>query len=180
MDARGTRNVTDGRSEPRAVDSAPPSRRSYRTPCLRLRALHSSHESNTVEQRATRSPPRQGVIHWCVPDLTAEAILARGRHRRADVRPQRPPHEPGARAVRRRADAADATDAGYTQLDAPGPDTNVVLHSIDADAPRPYRRKAAPTFVIAIAELPEVPDDRVELLARRLPAARPRAREPRA
>jgi ribulose-5-phosphate 4-epimerase/fuculose-1-phosphate aldolase len=55
-------------------------------------------------------------------------------------------------------------DAGYTQLDAPGPSTNVVLHSIDADAPRPYRRKAAPTFVIAIAELPTIPDDRVELL----------------
>jgi hypothetical protein len=55
-------------------------------------------------------------------------------------------------------------DAGYTQLDAPGPSTNVVLHSIDADAPRPYRRKAAPTFVIAIAELDTIPDDRVELL----------------
>jgi len=54
--------------------------------------------------------------------------------------------------------------AGYTRLDAPGPSTNVVLHSVDADAPRPYRRKAAPTFVIAIAELPELPDDRVELL----------------
>ncbi len=54
--------------------------------------------------------------------------------------------------------------AGYTQLDAPGPSTNVVLHSIDADAPRPYRRKAAPTFVIAIAELDTIPEDRVELL----------------
>jgi hypothetical protein len=54
--------------------------------------------------------------------------------------------------------------AGYTQLDAPGPSTNVVLHAIDADAPRPYRRKAAPTFVIAIAELDTIPDDRVELL----------------
>jgi hypothetical protein len=56
------------------------------------------------------------------------------------------------------------SDAGYSQLDGPGPSTNVVLHSIDADSPRPYRRKAAPTFVIAIAELAEVPDDRVELL----------------
>jgi hypothetical protein len=54
--------------------------------------------------------------------------------------------------------------AGYTQLDEPGPSTNVVLHSIDADAPRPYRRKAAPTFVIAIAELDTIPKDRVELL----------------
>jgi hypothetical protein len=55
-------------------------------------------------------------------------------------------------------------DAGYTQLDEPGPDTNVVLHVIDATAPKPYRRKAAPTFVIAIAELPSVPEDRTELL----------------
>lgn len=53
---------------------------------------------------------------------------------------------------------------GYTQLDAPGPSTNVVLHAFDADAPRPYRRKAAPTFVIAIAELDEIPEDRIELL----------------
>ncbi len=51
------------------------------------------------------------------------------------------------------------TAAGYTSLDAPGPDTNVVLHVIDAQEPRPYRRKAAPTFVIAVAELPEPPDD---------------------
>ena len=39
-----------------------------------------------------------------------------------------------------------------------------MLHSIDAEAPRPYRRKAAPTFVIAIAELKTIPEDRVELL----------------
>jgi hypothetical protein len=55
-------------------------------------------------------------------------------------------------------------EVGYTQLDAPGPTTNVVLHSMDTDAPRPFRRKAAPTFVIAIAELTEVPEDRTELL----------------
>jgi ribulose-5-phosphate 4-epimerase/fuculose-1-phosphate aldolase len=54
--------------------------------------------------------------------------------------------------------------SGYSQLDAPGPDTNVVLHTIDAAAPKPYRRKAAPTFVIAIAELDDIPDDREELL----------------
>jgi ribulose-5-phosphate 4-epimerase/fuculose-1-phosphate aldolase len=59
---------------------------------------------------------------------------------------------------------ASMNDAGYTQLAEPGPDTNVVLHVIDAAAPKPYRRKAAPTFVIAIAELPSVPDDRTELL----------------
>src|SRR5262245_32166580 len=55
-------------------------------------------------------------------------------------------------------------DAGYTQLAEPGPDTNVVLHLIDAASPKPYRRKAAPTFVIAIAELPSLPEDRTELL----------------
>jgi hypothetical protein len=55
-------------------------------------------------------------------------------------------------------------DAGYTQLAEPGTDTNVVLHLIDAAAPKPYRRKAAPTFVIAIAELPSLPEDRTELL----------------
>ena len=59
---------------------------------------------------------------------------------------------------------ASMADAGYTQLAEPGPDTNVVLHVIDAAAPKPYRRKAAPTFVIAIAQLPSVPQDRTELL----------------
>lgn len=55
-------------------------------------------------------------------------------------------------------------DRGYEPCDAPGPDTNVVLHTIDADAPRPYRRKAAPTFVIAIAEMTEPTDDHAALL----------------
>jgi ribulose-5-phosphate 4-epimerase/fuculose-1-phosphate aldolase len=50
-------------------------------------------------------------------------------------------------------------ESGYEQLDVPGPDTNVVLHAVDADATKPYRRKAAPTFVIALAELPEPPED---------------------
>jgi ribulose-5-phosphate 4-epimerase/fuculose-1-phosphate aldolase len=59
---------------------------------------------------------------------------------------------------------ASMSEAGYTRLAQAGPDTNVVLHLIDAEAPKPYRRKAAPTFVIAIAELPSVPEDRTELL----------------
>jgi hypothetical protein len=59
---------------------------------------------------------------------------------------------------------ASMNDAGYAQLDTPGPDTNVVLHVIDAGAPKPYRRKAAPTFVIAVAELQSIPEDRTELL----------------
>ena len=55
-------------------------------------------------------------------------------------------------------------DRAYALTDAPGPDTNVVLHSIDADAPKPYRRKAAATFVIAIAETAESPIDNAMLL----------------
>jgi ribulose-5-phosphate 4-epimerase/fuculose-1-phosphate aldolase len=54
--------------------------------------------------------------------------------------------------------------AGYEQLPQPGPDTDVVLHVIDAADPKPYRRKNAPTFVIAIAQLDDVPADRQELL----------------
>jgi ribulose-5-phosphate 4-epimerase/fuculose-1-phosphate aldolase len=49
--------------------------------------------------------------------------------------------------------------AGYVQGDGPGPDTNVVLHAVDPDAPRPYRRKAAPIFVVAVAAVPEPPAD---------------------
>jgi ribulose-5-phosphate 4-epimerase/fuculose-1-phosphate aldolase len=44
-------------------------------------------------------------------------------------------------------------DQGYTEVDAPGPDVAVVLHFLDPDAARPYRRKNAPTFVVALAEL---------------------------
>jgi ribulose-5-phosphate 4-epimerase/fuculose-1-phosphate aldolase len=56
-------------------------------------------------------------------------------------------------------------ERGYEHTLVPGPETNVVLHAIDADAPRPYRRKAAPTFVIAIAEMTEPStDDRAALL----------------
>src|SRR5690242_21029892 len=51
---------------------------------------------------------------------------------------------------------------GYQELDAPGPDTNVVLHPVDAAAPRPYRRKQAPTFVVAVVPLHETPDDIVK------------------
>jgi ribulose-5-phosphate 4-epimerase/fuculose-1-phosphate aldolase len=55
------------------------------------------------------------------------------------------------------------TAEGYTGSEGPGPDTRVVLHVVDAEAPRSYRRKAAPTFVIAIAEVPEPPNDLDEL-----------------
>ena len=52
---------------------------------------------------------------------------------------------------------------GYVGTEGPGPDTRVVLHAVDADAPKSYRRKAAPTFVIAIAEIPTPPHDNDEL-----------------
>jgi len=50
-------------------------------------------------------------------------------------------------------------DQGYTEIDAPGPDVAVVLHFVDPDAARPYRRKNAPTFVVALAELDAPPTD---------------------
>jgi ribulose-5-phosphate 4-epimerase/fuculose-1-phosphate aldolase len=50
-------------------------------------------------------------------------------------------------------------DQGYTEVDAPGPDVAVVLHFVDPDAARPYRRKNAPTFVVALAELDATPGD---------------------
>ena len=42
--------------------------------------------------------------------------------------------------------------AGHPEHDAPGPDTRVVLHPIDADRPRSFRRASAATFVVAIVE----------------------------
>jgi ribulose-5-phosphate 4-epimerase/fuculose-1-phosphate aldolase len=50
-------------------------------------------------------------------------------------------------------------EQGYTEVDAPGPEVAVVLHFLDPDAARPYRRKAAPTFVVALAELGSPPAD---------------------
>ena len=48
---------------------------------------------------------------------------------------------------------------GYTEVAAPGPEVAVVLHFVDPQAARPYRRKNAPTFVIALAEFPTTPAD---------------------
>ena len=50
-------------------------------------------------------------------------------------------------------------DEGYTEVDTPGPDVAVVLHFVDPDAAKPYRRKNAPTFVVALSEFPEPPVD---------------------
>jgi ribulose-5-phosphate 4-epimerase/fuculose-1-phosphate aldolase len=50
-------------------------------------------------------------------------------------------------------------DEGYTEVDTPGPEVAVVLHFVDPDAAKPYRRKNAPTFVVALAEFAETPVD---------------------
>ena len=48
---------------------------------------------------------------------------------------------------------------GYTRQESSGSDTQIVLHVVDADEPRPYRRRAAPTFVIGIGATRERPAD---------------------
>jgi ribulose-5-phosphate 4-epimerase/fuculose-1-phosphate aldolase len=48
---------------------------------------------------------------------------------------------------------------GYTEVDTPGPEVAVVLHFVDPDNARPYRRKHAPTFVVALAEFDATPGD---------------------
>jgi hypothetical protein len=50
-------------------------------------------------------------------------------------------------------------ERGYHELAEPGPEVQVVLNRIDAEKPRPYRRKSAPTFVVAVADVGEPPDD---------------------
>ncbi len=50
-------------------------------------------------------------------------------------------------------------DEGYLERSQAGPDVQVVLHAVDADHARPYRRKNAPTFVVAIAHLRQRPTD---------------------
>ena len=50
-------------------------------------------------------------------------------------------------------------DRGYTEVGEPGPTVQVVLHALDTDEPRPYRRKNAPTFVVALGYVPEPPTD---------------------
>jgi ribulose-5-phosphate 4-epimerase/fuculose-1-phosphate aldolase len=48
---------------------------------------------------------------------------------------------------------------GYRRHDAAGPDTQVVLHVVDAADPKPYRRRAAPTFVVGIGAFASRPAD---------------------
>jgi ribulose-5-phosphate 4-epimerase/fuculose-1-phosphate aldolase len=54
--------------------------------------------------------------------------------------------------------AATLRGAGY-EARAAGPDVQVVLHAVDVETARPYRRRRAPTFVVAVAALPHPPDD---------------------
>jgi ribulose-5-phosphate 4-epimerase/fuculose-1-phosphate aldolase len=50
-------------------------------------------------------------------------------------------------------------ERGYHELPEPGPEVQVVLNRIDPEKPRPYRRKSAPTFVVALADVDDPPDD---------------------
>ena len=50
-------------------------------------------------------------------------------------------------------------DQGYTEVAQAGPDVALVLHFLEAGNERPYRRKNAPTFVVALADLDTAPDD---------------------
>jgi ribulose-5-phosphate 4-epimerase/fuculose-1-phosphate aldolase len=56
---------------------------------------------------------------------------------------------------------AEFEDHGFCRHATPGPDTQVVLHVVDAADPKPYRRRAAPTFVVAIAGVHERPADQL-------------------
>jgi ribulose-5-phosphate 4-epimerase/fuculose-1-phosphate aldolase len=50
-------------------------------------------------------------------------------------------------------------ERGYHQLPEPGPEVQVVVNRVETEKPRPYRRKSAPTFVVAVADVGEPPDD---------------------
>jgi ribulose-5-phosphate 4-epimerase/fuculose-1-phosphate aldolase len=50
-------------------------------------------------------------------------------------------------------------ERGDDEQDAPGPEVQVVLHHLDPDNARPYRRKSAPTFVVALAHVGAPPED---------------------
>jgi ribulose-5-phosphate 4-epimerase/fuculose-1-phosphate aldolase len=50
-------------------------------------------------------------------------------------------------------------ERGYHELPEPGPEVQVVLNRIDPGQPRPYRRKSAPTFVVAVADVDDPPED---------------------
>jgi ribulose-5-phosphate 4-epimerase/fuculose-1-phosphate aldolase len=47
---------------------------------------------------------------------------------------------------------------GHPEDAEPHADTTVVINVVDHDHPRPFRRKASPTFVLAVVEAPAVPE----------------------
>jgi ribulose-5-phosphate 4-epimerase/fuculose-1-phosphate aldolase len=53
---------------------------------------------------------------------------------------------------------------GHPLDPSPRPDTAIVFHLVDAERPKPYRRRSAPTFVLAIVEASSAPDDTEDLL----------------
>lgn len=48
---------------------------------------------------------------------------------------------------------------GHVYEDPPSKDVRLVLNFVDADRPRPYRRRARATFVCSVAEAPSPPQD---------------------
>jgi ribulose-5-phosphate 4-epimerase/fuculose-1-phosphate aldolase len=50
-------------------------------------------------------------------------------------------------------------EQGYHELPEPGPEVQIVLNRLDSEKPRPYRRKSAPTFVVALADVGKPPED---------------------
>ena len=50
-------------------------------------------------------------------------------------------------------------ERGYHRLDTPGPNVQVIVHQVDPEKARPYRRKSAPTFVVAVADVGGPPGD---------------------
>jgi len=50
-------------------------------------------------------------------------------------------------------------ERGYHLLDTPGPNVQVIVHQVDPERARPYRRKSAPTFVVAVADVGGSPTD---------------------
>jgi ribulose-5-phosphate 4-epimerase/fuculose-1-phosphate aldolase len=55
--------------------------------------------------------------------------------------------------------ARTMADDGYIEVDRPGPDVQVVLHLVDVENVIAYRRRRAPTFVVAIAYVEAPPTD---------------------
>ena len=53
----------------------------------------------------------------------------------------------------------DRAVAARNARQEPDEEPRIVLHLVDAEAPRPYRRQSRAIFVVGIAELPAAPDD---------------------